>query len=137
AYKPPRESMSRTLLSLAGFQVIITGRFWVIAEVLSDMRHHTGNLNLETSVKFNARAALAKTEQQGLIANLSNVEVYVLGADNAGKPTEYWGQHREYWLEYFAKAGCQMRSYSVLRELTLSHLLGRVVSWHMAHQVID
>src|SRR5208337_3310381 len=32
AYKPPRESMSRTLLSLAGFQVIITGRFWVIAE---------------------------------------------------------------------------------------------------------
>ncbi|MGA9803896.1 MAG: hypothetical protein WA383_22205, partial [Terriglobales bacterium] len=33
AYKPPRDSMSRTLLSLAGFQVIITGRFWVIAEV--------------------------------------------------------------------------------------------------------
>ncbi|MGA9862323.1 MAG: hypothetical protein WBQ19_09430, partial [Terriglobales bacterium] len=32
AYKPPRDSMSRTLLSLAGFQVIITGRFWVIAE---------------------------------------------------------------------------------------------------------
>jgi hypothetical protein len=25
--------MSRTLFSLAGFQVIITGRFWVIAEV--------------------------------------------------------------------------------------------------------
>jgi len=28
AYKPPRESMSRTLLSLAGFQVILSGRFW-------------------------------------------------------------------------------------------------------------
>jgi hypothetical protein len=27
-----RESMSRTLLSLAGFQVILSGRFWVIAE---------------------------------------------------------------------------------------------------------
>jgi len=26
--------MSRTLLSLAGFQVIISGRFWVIAEAL-------------------------------------------------------------------------------------------------------
>jgi hypothetical protein len=25
--------MSRTLFSLAGFQVIISGRFWVIAEV--------------------------------------------------------------------------------------------------------
>ena len=29
---PPRQSMSRTLLSLAGFQVITSGRFWVIAE---------------------------------------------------------------------------------------------------------
>jgi len=28
--------MSRTLLSLAGFQVILTGRFWVIAEVVAD-----------------------------------------------------------------------------------------------------
>jgi hypothetical protein len=32
AYKPPRESMSRTLLSLAGFQVILSGRFWVIGD---------------------------------------------------------------------------------------------------------
>jgi len=32
AYKPARESMSRTLLSLAGFQVILTGRFWVISD---------------------------------------------------------------------------------------------------------
>ena len=32
AYKPPPDSMSRTLLSLAGFQVITVGRFWVIAE---------------------------------------------------------------------------------------------------------
>ena len=32
AYKPPPASMSQTLLSLAGFQVILIGRFWVIAE---------------------------------------------------------------------------------------------------------
>ena len=31
-YKPLPESMSRTLFSLAGFQVILIGRFWVIAE---------------------------------------------------------------------------------------------------------
>ena len=29
--------MSRTLLSLAGFQVIISGRFWVIAEGMRDV----------------------------------------------------------------------------------------------------
>src|SRR5208282_4857978 len=39
AYKPPRDSMSRTLLSLAGFQVIITGRFWVIAEAFCQGEH--------------------------------------------------------------------------------------------------
>jgi len=30
--------MSRTLFSLAGFQVITIGRFWVIAEVLPAIR---------------------------------------------------------------------------------------------------
>ncbi|MGB8887191.1 MAG: hypothetical protein WCC87_10740, partial [Candidatus Korobacteraceae bacterium] len=35
-YKPLRASMSRTLFSLAGFQVITIGRFWVIAEGISD-----------------------------------------------------------------------------------------------------
>ena len=34
-YKPPRVSMSRTPFSLAGFQVITIGRFWVIAEGMS------------------------------------------------------------------------------------------------------
>ena len=88
--------------------------------IFSDMRHHTGDLNLETSAEFNAQAALVRTKQHGLTANLRNVDVYVLGADNAGKPTAYWGRLREYWLEYLVKAGCQVRSYSVLRELTLS-----------------
>ncbi len=32
AYKPPSASVSQALLSLAGFQVILIGRFWVIAE---------------------------------------------------------------------------------------------------------
>ncbi len=32
--------MSRTLFSLAGFQVIISGRFWVIAEAISFTYSH-------------------------------------------------------------------------------------------------
>ncbi len=35
--------MSRTLLSLAGFQVIITGRFWVIAEAERLKGHSSAN----------------------------------------------------------------------------------------------
>src|ERR1019366_30592 len=42
AYKPPPASMSQTLLSLAGFQVILIGRFWVIAEV-SGMQSNLGS----------------------------------------------------------------------------------------------
>ena len=33
--------MSRTLLSLAGFQVILSGRFWVIAEGISEPLRHS------------------------------------------------------------------------------------------------
>ena len=40
--------MSRTLLSLAGFQVIISGRFWVIAEA----HWHRGRNDGTTLVRF-------------------------------------------------------------------------------------
>ena len=85
--------------------------------ILSDMRQDTTDLNLETPTKLDARAALGKTEKKDLIARLRNVEVYVLGADNAGRPIVYWKRLREYWLEYFTKAGARVESYSVLRYL--------------------
>ena len=46
--------MSRTLLSLAGFQVIITGRFWVIAEANSNstqIRNFIGQNGLKSRLK--------------------------------------------------------------------------------------
>ena len=85
--------------------------------ILSDMRQDTADLNLETTETFDARAALAKTEIKGLVARMENVEVYVLGADNAGNPIGYWNRLRGYWIEYFKKAGANVESYSVLREL--------------------
>ncbi len=81
------------------------------------MRQDTADLNLETPEKLDSKAAVMKTETKGLIARLENVEVYVLGVDNAGKPLAYWNNLRQYWLEYFKKAGANMRSYLVLREL--------------------
>jgi hypothetical protein len=62
-------------------------------------------------------AALGRTENKGLVARLGDVKVYVLGADNAGRPIAYWERVRDYWLEYFTKAGARVESYSVLREL--------------------
>jgi len=86
--------------------------------IFSDMRQDTADVNLETPPKFDARVALGKTEKNGLIARLGNVQVYVLGVDNAGKPIAYWTQLRGYWLEYFARAGAHVETYSVLRETT-------------------
>jgi hypothetical protein len=84
--------------------------------IFSDMRQDTADLNLETPEKLDAGAALVRTQKKGLIARLGNVEVYVLGVDNAGKPIAYWDRLREYWLAYFKKAGARVESYSVSRE---------------------
>lgn len=81
------------------------------------MRQDTADLNLETPENLDAKAALARAEKKGSIASLPNVEVDVLGVDNAGKSIDYWGRLREYWLSYFVKAGAHVENYSVLREL--------------------
>jgi phosphatidylserine/phosphatidylglycerophosphate/cardiolipin synthase-like enzyme len=44
--------MSRTLFSLAGFQVIISGRFWVIAEASANLTDDAFLRNLELGVLF-------------------------------------------------------------------------------------
>jgi hypothetical protein len=85
--------------------------------ILSDMRQDTADLNLETLTRFDVRAAVSRTERQGLIACLGNVEVYVMGVDNTGRTIAYWDRVRDYWLEYFVKAGSRVYRYSVLREL--------------------
>ncbi|MGO9642360.1 MAG: hypothetical protein ACLP1Y_13775 [Candidatus Acidiferrales bacterium] len=85
--------------------------------IFSDMRQETADLDLETPATFDAEAAIVKTEKKLLIAHLVTVEVYVLGVDNAGKPLAYWNRLREYWIEYFKKAGAHVESYSVLRQL--------------------
>jgi hypothetical protein len=84
--------------------------------IFSDMRQDTADLNLERPAKFDAQAALIKTGRIGSIAHLWNVDVYVLGADNAGRPIAYWNRLRKYWFVYFTKAGAHVNNYSVLRE---------------------
>jgi hypothetical protein len=43
--------MSRTLFSLAGFQVIISGRFWVIAEVMKGSDGFVQGYNAQAAVE--------------------------------------------------------------------------------------
>lgn len=85
--------------------------------LLSDMRHETKTLNLAKPATIPVDMMLAKAEANHLIANLSGVEVYVLGVDGSGKDVAYWNSLRQFWVEYFKKGGASLRTYSMLREM--------------------
>ena len=85
--------------------------------ILSDMRHYTAALDLERPNSIVVASAMAAVEKRRLIPDLKNVEVYVLGADGAGKPIGYWQGLRDFWQAYFKKAGANVRSYTILREV--------------------
>ena len=81
------------------------------------MRQNTTDLNLETPVTLDVVAALTKMESRGMVASLQNVQVYVLGVDNATKQLTYWQRLQQFWLGYFMKAGAHVERYSLLREV--------------------
>jgi hypothetical protein len=70
--------MSRTLLSLAGFQVILSGRFWVIAEV--DWRK---NMKLRKSKGIPSNRVL-KLDTRTNFGSPDERNAPVIGTTNAG-----------------------------------------------------
>jgi hypothetical protein len=88
-----------------------------ILVIFSDMRHYTAALDLERPNSIAVASAMAAVEKRRLIPNLKDVEVYVLGVDGAGKPISYWQGLRDFWQAYFKKAGANVRSYTILREV--------------------
>jgi len=84
--------------------------------IFSDMRENAGNLNFERSKGRDVHLSPAQIAKGRLIPQLQNVEVYVLGADNAGKSMAYWTALRQFWSEYFQSAGASVKAYTVLRE---------------------
>jgi hypothetical protein len=62
--------MSRTLFSLAGFQVIITGRFWVIAE---DVILQRLNLRQDLAAEFLAAAQAVRPDEVVVLGLMSQV----------------------------------------------------------------
>jgi hypothetical protein len=88
-----------------------------VLAIFSDMRRYTEVLDLERPSTLRPAKAIEGVEKQRLIPNLKGVEVYVLGADAAGKSIGYWQHLRDFWTAYFQKAGASLLCYSVLREL--------------------
>ncbi len=86
--------------------------------LFSDMRQNTRDLDLESPSAVPNFAFLEEPHRKTLpLANLRGVQVYVLGADGAGKSVQYWQSLQEFWTGYFRKSGAALGTYSVLREL--------------------
>ncbi len=82
------------------------------------MRQNTRDLDLESPSAALNFGSLKETHRKTLPpANLRAVQVYVLGADGAGKSVQYWQSLQEFWAGYFRKCGATLGTYSVLREL--------------------
>lgn len=92
--------------------------------VFSDMRQATAGLDLERIAVSNTDALLNKATHDSGEPDLSGVEVYALGVDGAGITYDRWRGIRNFWTEYFGKAGASLKAYSFLRELS--------AGWHSA-----
>jgi hypothetical protein len=84
--------------------------------LLSDMRHVGRGFNLERP--FDASALLARrAEEQALVPKLNSVVVWALGVHTAGTDERSWGRLREFWTEYFRRAGAQLEAFTPNRTL--------------------
>jgi hypothetical protein len=55
-------------------------------------------------------------EKHKLFADLTSVEVFVLGANAAGKRVTQWESLKQFWTSYFKRAGAILSGYSILCE---------------------
>jgi hypothetical protein len=85
--------------------------------IFSDMRQSTTELNLESS--SNVPQGSSVPVGCGPVAHLKNVNVFVMGADGAGRTAAYWESLRKFWESYLRGTEADLRGYSVLRELPI------------------
>lgn len=104
-------------LMLAGQILSETPQARELLIVFSDMRHEAFGINLESPDFISATQAFNGVEYDGLVARLQGVDVYVAGAIAPGKLPTYWESLRFFWAKYFTKAGANLKSFTVTRDL--------------------
>jgi hypothetical protein len=85
--------------------------------IYSDMRHATRKLNLEDLAILHVESTLVVMQRQGLLAQLSGVTVYVLGADSSGRDASQWRALNQFWIAYFKEVGARLVDYTQLRDV--------------------
>ena len=84
--------------------------------LFSDMRHVTRELDLERPPTIDMKTAFRAIRGHGLQAHLSDVAVYVVGAEAQGKSFQAWDGLRQFWTMYFERAGARIAGYSFLAD---------------------
>jgi len=91
-----------------------------ILAIFSDGRNEQpGILDLESPDTINVVKAMKIVEAHGLIASLSDVDVYLFGAgDHTGKRRpEYLMSLKAFWTEYFRRCGGTLKLFSTTRDM--------------------
>ena len=86
--------------------------------LLSDMRNHTGELNLETRKSFTATVKQSR-HQPTSRPSLRNVQVFALGAETPGLSNSEWLVLQDYWRQQLIAAGATLNVFSVLWQMSL------------------
>ncbi|MFZ1010566.1 MAG: hypothetical protein WAN65_27250 [Candidatus Sulfotelmatobacter sp.] len=84
--------------------------------IFSDMRQQTRELDLESPSMVPSFDRIEEKRTELGISSLSDIHIWVLGVDGAGKSLLYWQSPREFWIEYFHTCGATLESYTVLRD---------------------
>lgn len=90
--------------------------------LMSDMRN-TVNLDLETPQLITDKI-FPETERKGLIAELSTVQVWVIGVSTIDKSFSFWNSLRLFWTKYFEKAGAHLMAFSAERNIVFDEMKG-------------
>ena len=83
--------------------------------IFSDMRESAPQIDFESRQVIPPFDAL--TAQCGKLPDLRGVLVFVLGVEQAGKSSEYLQSLHAFWREYLNRAGAELRTLAVLREI--------------------
>ncbi len=83
--------------------------------VFSDTRESAPCLDLERAKLVPAFQTIGN--KCGEVPSLQDVQVYVAGADGAGKSMAYWQSLRNFWVGYFHRSGAILEGFTVLREI--------------------
>lgn len=80
--------------------------------LLSDMRPSTQDLN-ENMIAQKGEQILSQMKVNGLVAELKNVDVYVMGFSPVGLTVPVYKALETFWRGYFEASGCNLRSMDV------------------------